>query len=129
MSEDKSNQNELNEEFRKLGIHLMDSIRSIWDRPEREKLQKEVEEGLDTFTNTMKEEVQKFRQSPTGQQLKFEIEDLNQRIKSGEAEQLARQEVINALRKVNQELEKVIQKWDINSEQGNKQETTTSEDG
>jgi hypothetical protein len=94
MTEGEPNRNELNEEFRNLGKNLIDSLKSIWDNPERIKLQQEVEEGLDTFASTIKQEAEKFRQSPTGQQLELELDDLNQRIKSGEAEQLARQEFI-----------------------------------
>ena len=128
MNEDEPNRDELNEEFRNLGKNLIDSLKSIWDSPERIKVQQEVEEGLDTFASTIKQEAEKFRQSPTGQQLELELDDLNQRIKSGEAEQLARQEIINVLRKVNQELDKVIKKWTGEPGQDNNQNNTTSEE-
>ena len=45
--------------------------------------------------------------SPTGQQLKSDVEDFSKRVKEGEVEEKARDELASVLRRINSELEKV----------------------
>ena len=66
---------------------------------------------MEEFSATIKQEAERFGQSPTGQQVKGEWDDLKGRVESGEAEAYARQEILNVLRKVNSELEKASQRW------------------
>ncbi|MDD2694408.1 MAG: hypothetical protein PHD58_00605 [Anaerolineales bacterium] len=108
----------LAEEFRQLGRNLVEALRSAWDRPERQKLRDELEAGLAEAAATLKSEAENFKHSPTGQQLRSELDDLRQRINSGEAEQVARQEILNALRLVNAELEKAAGRWKAPAEAG-----------
>ncbi|MDD5466944.1 MAG: hypothetical protein PHS96_03985 [Anaerolineales bacterium] len=108
----------LAEEFRQLGCNLVETLRAAWDRPERQKLQDELEAGLAELAATLKTEAENFAQTPAGQQLKSELDDLRQRINSGEAEQVARQEILNALRLVNAELEKAAGRWKAPAEAG-----------
>jgi predicted component of type VI protein secretion system len=111
MDEPKQSREELAEEFRNLGRNLVDTLRGVWESPERQRLQKDLEAGLAEFSATLKEEADKFSQSPTGQQVKSEWEDLKGRVDSGEAEAYARQEILSVLRRVNSELEKASQRW------------------
>jgi len=94
------------DEFRMLGENLVQALRSAWESPERQKLQDEIEAGLNQFATTIKQEADSFQQSPTGQQLKSDIEDLRQRVESGEAVDKARDELVKALKALNAELEK-----------------------
>lgn len=108
MENNQPNREDVAEEFRSLGRNLVEALRSAWESPERQKLQNELEAGLSAFTTTFKEEADKFQHSPTGQQIQAELKDLHNRVQSGEAEALARREILSALRKVNAELSKVI---------------------
>jgi hypothetical protein len=110
MDEPKQSGEELAEEFRNLGRNLVEALRNLWESPERQRLQNDLEAGLAEFSATVKEEADKFGQSPTGQQVKSEWEDLKGRVESGEAEAYARQEILSVLRKVNSELEKASQR-------------------
>ena len=110
MTEDQQTENNLSDEFRNLGHNLMTALRSAWDNPEREKLQQEIEAGLEEFTSTVKEEVDHFSESPTGQRLRSDIGNLQERVRSGEVETRIRDDLINALRTVNNELEKATSK-------------------
>jgi hypothetical protein len=99
----------IEDEFRNLGKNLLDTLHSFWDSPERKKVQEEIEQGLSQLTDTFKSEMDTFKESPTGQRLKKDMENLGQRVRSGEAETKAREEIIKALRMVNDELGKVVE--------------------
>lgn len=94
------------DEFRLLGENLVQALRSAWESPERQKLQDEIETGLNQFAATIKQEADSFQQSQTGQQLKSDLEDLRQRVESGEAVDKARDELVKVLKAINAELEK-----------------------
>ncbi|MBN1538473.1 MAG: hypothetical protein JW908_17185 [Anaerolineales bacterium] len=112
---------DLAEEFRQLGKNLVDTLRLAWDSPERKKLQDEIESGLVDVVSSLKREAGEFKASPPGQKLKEEIDDMRQSWESGEAEAKARQEIMNAIRMANNELQKWSEKWQKGSGESNDQ--------
>jgi hypothetical protein len=106
VTEDQQSGDNLSDEFRNLGHNLMNAMRAAWDAPERKKLQQEIEAGLDEFTSTVREEVDHFSQSPTGQRLRSDIGELQERVRSGDVETKIRDDLLAVLRSVNTELEK-----------------------
>jgi hypothetical protein len=111
MSENSTSEENLTDEFRNLGKNLIDVLHTAWESPERKKLQEEIESGLTEFGSSMKRELETFTDGPTGQQLKSDVEDLQERIRSKEVETKMRDEILNTLRIVNTELEKVTGKF------------------
>jgi len=111
MSDNQTPENDLVDEFRSLGKNLVDALRAAWDSPERKKLEKEISAGLNDLAKTLNTEAKNFSESPTGQQLKTDFDDLNQRMRSGEIENQVRNELLGALRTVNEELQKVTGRW------------------
>ena len=111
MSESTPSEDNLAEEFRNLGKNLMDAFRTAWEAPERKKLQQDIESGLNELGNTLKEEYDTFNESPTGQRLKADAEDMRERVRTGEAEAKVRSDLLIALRTVNDELQKVTARW------------------
>lgn len=106
MSEKPPDEENLTSALHKLGENLLQTLQAAWDSPERKKLQQEIEDGLNDITQTVERQVEDFKQSPTGQQLKADIDDLRERVRSGEAESQLRQELLKALQTINTELEK-----------------------
>ena len=106
MSDIPPKQENLTDALHKLGENLIQTLQAAWDSPERKKVTQEIEVGLNDITSTVKQEVEHFNQSPTGQQLKSDVEDLRARVRSGETEAQLRQELLKALDLVNSELEK-----------------------
>ena len=98
----------LEAEFRSLGRNFVEAMTTAWDRPERKKLQQEIEDGLSELTHTLRTEASSFMQSPSGQKVKTEFEEARQKFHEGEAESVIRQNLFTALRVMNQELEKII---------------------
>jgi uncharacterized membrane protein YccC len=126
MTDDPKGEGSISDEFRSLGENLVKTLRAVWDSPERKKLQQEIEDGLAEVAALLKTEASNISASPTGQQLKSEFEDLRQRVRSGEAEAKAREELLKALKIVNAELEKAVSRWgDADASQGENQPPTS----
>ena len=111
MSETEKHEDVLGDEFRNLGKNLTEVMRAAWESPERKNMQAEIEAGLDELGKSLNREISSFRQSPTGQRLQADMEDLNQRIRSGEVSTKARSELLAALKRANAELQNVIARW------------------
>jgi hypothetical protein len=101
-------ENDIADEFRALGENLVRTLRAAWESPERKKLEQEIESGLTELAATLKGEASSFRESQTGQRLKSDLDDMRQRVRSGEAAEKAREELIKALKLINTELEKAF---------------------
>lgn len=108
----------LSEEFRNLGKNLMDAVRTAWESPERRKLQQEISSGLQELGATLRKEAQSISESETGKRIKSDVQEAQQRIRSGEVETRVRDELLSALQTVNTELQKVIESWSERGEPG-----------
>jgi hypothetical protein len=90
-----------------LGKNLIGVLRAAWDRPERQKLQQEIEGGINELGNTLRKEAKNVTENPVSQRIKSEVDDLSSRVRSGQLEGKVRDELVNALHLLNTELEKV----------------------
>jgi len=98
--------NDLLDELHNLGNNLKALLQSAWESEERKKTQKDIETGLNELAKTLSQAANEFTQSPTGQTLKADLQDLQQRIQTGEVETKVRTEVVSALRTANEGLKK-----------------------
>jgi hypothetical protein len=110
MSEERPSEESVAEEFRQLGRNLTEVLRGAWDSPERKKLGQEIANGLSDLSSLVRREAEHIRESPTGQRLKTEAEELRTRIRTGEYENKARQELVSALHSINEQLKKASQR-------------------
>ncbi len=117
MNDTPHEESDLAEEFRQLGKNLVDTMRLAWDSPERKKLQNEIEAGLANVAASLKKEADEFTASAHGQEIKEEIDNMRRRWESGETEIKARQELLNAVRLANNELQKWAEKWQKGSDE------------
>ena len=115
MSESNPNDNnpqadDIGEQLNELGKNLRDALRTAWESDERRKLQQDIEVGLANMVSSLNQAATDFSSSQTGQTLKADMKDLNERWKTGEVGSRVRTEIADALRTVNQELQKTTQK-------------------
>lgn len=111
MTDENTTQNEpsgseIADELNALGLHLKEMLRTAWESPERKKVQQEIEVGLSELGETINSAANEFNESPAGQTLRADVEDIKERIRSGDVETKIREEILKALRMVNAELEK-----------------------
>ena len=105
MTEQTPPRENLSDELRRLADNINQFATTIWENPERQKIQQELEVRLNEMGQNLETAAQQFSQSPTGQQLKNELEDFNQRLTNGEIEKKVKSEVINVLDILNQHIE------------------------
>lgn len=115
----------LADELNNLGDNLSDLLRTAWDNPERKRVQGEIEGGFNEFANLVKREAESFSESETGQRFKNDIDEFGQRIRSAEARERVRLEVLSIMQNANAELKKVIDKW---SPPENVEDTSTDDE-
>ena len=92
-------ENRVADEFRELGDNLVKILRTAWESPERKRIQQDITNGLNELGSTLRNETEKFNESETAQ-----------KIRSGEVESRFREEVLSALKTVNAELERAVER-------------------
>lgn len=106
MDEATGHEGELAEEFRKLGSNLKNALQAAWNSPERERLEHEIKSGLRQAADTLADLAEEAVESETGKKMRSELESLGDRVKTGELEVKIREDLLNALQKLNAELER-----------------------
>jgi hypothetical protein len=109
-NENKTPEGDIGDQLNELGKNLRDALRTAWESDERRKLQQDIEVGLASMVSSLNQAATDFSNSQTGQTLKADMKDLNERWKTGEVGSKVRSEIADALRTVNQELQKATQK-------------------
>lgn len=110
MSDNPSDSENIRDAFHQLGENLLRTVRAAWDNPERKKLQQEIETGLSDLAETVRKEVDTFNESPSGKQLKSDVAEVYQGVRTTVTETSLREELLKALNVLNQELETVASK-------------------
>jgi hypothetical protein len=111
MTESQNTPDDLGEELRALGATLREMLKTAWESDERKRAQQEIETGLEDLARTLRTVGQEFSASPTGQRLKADMHDLHERLRASQVDDQVRQELVSALRRVNEELSKAARAW------------------
>jgi len=114
---------DLTAEFRNLGKNLKSILRSAWESPERKKLQQEIETGMTELGSSLDQAVNELKDSPTGQRLKEDARDFQERLRSGEVDKRIREDLLSVMQRFNAELEKVARPRPPEDEPKNKPES------
>jgi hypothetical protein len=109
-NENKSPNDDIGDQLNELGKNLRDALRTAWESDERRNLQQEIEVGLANLGDSLSQAAKEFTSSPTGQNLKEDVKDLQERWQTGEVGTKVRSEITEALRTFNKELQKAYQK-------------------
>jgi hypothetical protein len=111
MSEQNKESGNMREEFRNLGNNLKKMINTAWESEERKKFQAEIEDGMRELGSVLEDLAVEFREGEAGQKIRREADDFTERVRSGEVEAKARDEILKALKVLNAELEKASEKF------------------
>lgn len=112
MTQESNPQPDLTSQFRELGDNLKNIMQTAWQSEEAQILRQDIKTGLSELGQVANDTVDEFNASEAGQRLKNEAQELKDRVKSGEVESRARQEISKALNMLNTELQKAIEKID-----------------
>jgi hypothetical protein len=111
MTDNQSDEENLRAEFESLGKNVAGALRSAWDAPESKRLRDEVLNGLYDFGSTLRRESENLANSQAAQQVKTEVGQLGDRLRSSDAQARLRHELVSVLQTVNAELQKVVDRW------------------
>lgn len=103
---DEATEGDLSGELERLGQNLKAAAKAAWESEESLKIQAELKVGLRALEAGLAQTAREAASSEAGQRLKAEVDDLGQRVKSGQVEQQLRKDLLSALRTVNSELQK-----------------------
>jgi hypothetical protein len=120
MSDPNLEESNLSDEIRNLGKNLSSFFKSAWASSERQRVQKEIEASLTEVGDELNKAANEFAQSETGKQLKSDLSDLNSRMENGELQKKAQDELLGALRKINEELDKASKRWSAGEDENSK---------
>lgn len=115
MTDQETPRSEMADELRSLGKNLESFLRTMWESEERKKVQQDIQESATRVGASLNEAANQFAESEAGQQLKASVEDIHQRIESGELREKARTEMLGVLKWVNAELGKAIERYSTES--------------
>lgn len=100
---------DLGSELRMLGENLRQVFTTAWASEDRRRVQSEIEAGLNEMADALRSAADDFRQSDPGRQVEKDLQDLGQRIQSGELESQVRTDLMQVLRTVNAELDQAAE--------------------
>ncbi len=103
---DQPPESDLSSEFERLGRNLKEAARTAWESEESKKLQAELKRGLSALEAGLTSAAHEVKTGEAGQKIKAEVEDLGQRVRSGQVEQELRKDLLSALRTINGQLQK-----------------------
>lgn len=127
MNEQEPSERGFSDEFQKMGANIKDVAQAVLGSEEFKTFQREMNEGLSELGDTINKFFQEVAESPAGKRVKEEIDDFTKSARTGELESKVRQDVLAALHKANEELEKAAQRW--RTEEETSAESPTSESG
>ena len=105
MTEQMPPKDDLTEELRRLADNINQFAKTVWESPERQKIQEDLHTRLNEMGTNLEDAAHQFSQSPAGQQIKSELDDFSQRLANGEIETKVKTEVIKVLGTLNQQIE------------------------
>jgi transposase len=94
----------LREEFDKLGGNLRSVIQGAWESEERKRVSNEVQSGLTQVGDAIAQAAKDLSEDPTAQKLRKEVDEIAERVRTGELAEKVRVELIDVLQQVNKRL-------------------------
>ena len=111
MDDPKRPENDFSSEIQKLGGNIKQVAQAALESEEFKRFQNEMNQGLSQLGESLNKFFQEVSESPAGQRVKSEIDDFQKSARTGELEAKVRQDVLAALQKANEELEKAAARW------------------
>lgn len=98
-------------EFREFGRQIADTLRTAWSSEERQKVEAELREGVQSFAAEFDKMIRELREGTAGQKIKEEAAELKTQVESGEFGRKARTTIVQGLRWLSDELSKVADQF------------------
>ncbi len=130
MTEEEKYEESLREEFNALGKNIKDAFTGVWESEERIHISSQIEAGISEVGEAISQAGTDIRESETGKQIRADIDEAADRIRTGEMREMFERDLVSILRSVNTEIEKAtegLSKSETSDEDGNNEETVAGE--
>ncbi len=118
MTEQQEPKPTLKEEFDNLGENIREALHGAWGSEERKHLSEEIERGLSEIGDALSKVADDLQHNETVKKVSAEVDDFADRVQSGEFAEKLRSETVGALHALNEKLEKWIDTWSKQSNEG-----------
>ncbi|MCL4261608.1 MAG: hypothetical protein KJ069_00260 [Anaerolineae bacterium] len=98
-------------ELRGLGRQLVETLQTAWNSEERQRMEKEVREGMRSFADEIDKAIQEVRASEATVKIKTEASQAAEKVQSSEAGQKARVSFAKSLQWLSEELGNLATKF------------------
>jgi hypothetical protein len=116
MSESNPNNESVSDELKKLGVNIKSVLNAFWESEERKSATRQLEHGAAEVAKAFDQLADDVTNSETSRKLQSEMNDIQNRFRSGELETKVREDVVTTLNKINKELAEFTQRWSTSSE-------------
>lgn len=117
MTKNTQPEGDLHEEFQNLGRNIKDALNTAWNSDERKKVQTNIQDGLNDIGNAINDLINDFQAAEVGKKVVDEVDQIGERLRSGKVKEKTREGILSALKKMNAELEKAVDKLSSQDEQ------------
>jgi hypothetical protein len=107
----RKSESEIVDEFKHLGRQFADTLESMWNSEERRRMETEIRAGVRTFAEEVDRVIRDARHSQAATRMKEEAIGMKERVETGEVPQRARHGVIQGLRWLSHELERLADQF------------------
>ena len=101
----------IREELRQLGAQFGETVRGAWNSEERQKAESEIKEGFQAFVNEVDKAFRQARKSDAAQKVQTEARQVREDIKAGEFRTKARSNMMQGLKWLSVELDKLADRF------------------
>ncbi len=112
MTNDNQEKDQLQDEFERLGGNLRSVIQGAWESEERKRVSTEVQSGLNQVGDAISRAARDLSEDPAAQKLRHEVDEIADRVRSGELAEKVRGELIDVLQQVNERLGKIVTRFE-----------------
>ncbi|MGB2897550.1 MAG: hypothetical protein WBB65_15500 [Anaerolineales bacterium] len=105
MTEEKKSKDDIGHEFEKLGENIRQAVHGAWESEERKRISKEINDGLVEIGAAFTRLGEEIAENPGVQRVREEVDDLGERIQSGEVGKKINDELVSLLQTINQKLD------------------------
>jgi len=111
MTDPAENKDSISDEFSKLGDNIKNTFTALWESEDRKKATRGLEQGLTEIGKAIDNVAQEVTKGEAAQKIRQDVGDLQERLKSGQVEGRVREDLLQTLKKVNEEFGKFSQRW------------------
>ena len=101
----------IREELRQLGAQFGETVRGAWHSEERQKAEAEIKEGFQAFVNEVDKAFRQARKSDAAQKMQTEARQVREDIRAGEFRTKARTNMMQGLKWLSVELDKLADRF------------------